>query len=241
MVYALSIVAGFITAIDNPTRQSFYVEMVGQNAVTNAVSLNSAAFTGSRIIGPAIAATLIATVGLAAPFLVDGVSYLAVIAALLMMRPAEFHVQERTTRERGHLMAGLRYVWQTDELRRPLWIMAVIFTFSFNFAVLLPLLAKRTFHGNAGTLGLLSALAGVGSCLGALTMANRARTPTMRRLAVHAVAFGAGVGIVRWAWRPTAHAGGRGDGAGRVRDDDVHDHRQHDPAGERARPRRAAA
>jgi MFS family permease len=190
MVYALSVVAGIVTAIDNPTRQSFYVEMVGQDAISNAVSLNSAAFTGSRIIGPAIAAALIATVGLAAPFMVDGVSYLAVIVALVMMRPAEFHRQERTTRERGHLVAGLRYVWQTDELRRPLWVMAVIFTFSFNFAVLLPLLAQRTFSGNAGTLGLLSALAGVGSCLGALTMANRARTPTMQRLAVHAVGFG---------------------------------------------------
>lgn len=190
MVYTLSVVAGMITAIDNPTRQSFYVEMVGQDAISNAVSLNSAAFTGSRIIGPAIAATLIATVGLAAPFLLDGVSYLAVIVALLMMRSAEFHPQARTTRERGHLVAGLKYVWQTDELRRPLWIMAVIFTFCFNFAVLLPLLAQRTFSGDAGTLGLLSALAGVGSCLGALTMANRARTPTMRRLALHAVAFG---------------------------------------------------
>ncbi len=190
MVYALSVVAGIITAIDNPTRQSFYVEMVGRDAITNAVSLNSAAFTGSRIIGPAVAAALIATVGLAAPFLLDGVSYLAVIAALVMMRSAEFHVQERSTRERGHLVAGLKYVWRTDELRRPLLIMAVIFTFSFNFAVLLPLLAQRTFSGNVATLGLLSALAGVGSCLGALTMANRDRTPTMQRLALHALAFG---------------------------------------------------
>ena len=190
MIYALSFAAGVVTAIDNPARQSFYVEMVGEDALTNAVSLNSAAFTGSRILGPAIAATLIATVGLAAPFLVDGVSYLAVIAALVLMRSAEFHVQERSTRQSGHLKAGLQYVWRTDELRRPLLIMAVIFTFSFNFAVLLPLLARRTFGGDAGTLGWLSACAGVGSCVGALVMANRARTPTMRRLAFGAVAFG---------------------------------------------------
>jgi len=190
MIYALSFAAGVVTAIDNPARQSFYVEMVGEDALTNAVSLNSAAFTGSRILGPAIAATLIATVGLAAPFLVDGVSYLAVIAALVLMRSAEFHVQERSTRQSGHLKAGLQYVWRTDELRRPLLIMAVIFTFSFNFAVLLPLLARRTFGGDAGTLGWLSACAGGGSCVGALVMANRARTPTMRRLAFGAVAFG---------------------------------------------------
>lgn len=190
MIYALSFAAGVVTAIDNPARQSFYVEMVGEDALTNAVSLNSAAFTGSRILGPAIAATLIATVGLAAPFAVDGLSYLAVIAALIMMRSAEFHVQDRSTRERGHLKAGLQYVWRTDDLRRPLLIMAVIFTFSFNFAVLLPLLARATFDGNAATLGLLSASAGVGSCIGALVMANRARTPTMRRLAMGAVTFG---------------------------------------------------
>ena len=235
MVYALSVVAGIITAIDNPTRQSFYVEMVGQDAITNAVSLNSAAFTGSRIIGPAVAAALIATVGLAAPFLLDGVSYLAVIAALVMMRSAEFHVQERSTRERGHLVAGLKYVWRTDELRRPLLIMAVIFTFSFNFAVLLPLLAQRTFSGNVATLGLLSALAGVGSCLGALTMANRDRTPTMQRLALHAVAFGLALTAAGRGADP--RSGCHGDGAGRLHDDDVHDHGQHDPAA-RTRGRR---
>ncbi len=190
MVYVLSLLAGVGTAIDNPTRQSFYIEMVGEEAVTNAVSLNSAAFTGSRILGPALAAALIATAGVAWPFLLDAVSYVAVITALLLMRPAEFHVQARTTRERGLLKAGLQYVWRTDELRTPLLIMAGVFTFSFNFAVLLPLLATDTFHGNAGTFGALSALAGLGSFVGALTMANRARIPTMTRLGVFATASG---------------------------------------------------
>jgi MFS family permease len=190
MVYALSLVAGVITALDNPTRQSFYAEMVGEESVTNAVSLNSAAFTGSRIVGPALAGALIATVGISWPFLIDGISYLAVVVALLMMHTSELHPQERTTRNHGHLKAGLAYVWHTQELRQPLVVMAVIFTFSFNFAVLLPLLAQRTFHGDAGTLGLLSALAGVGSCIGALAMANRARTPSFHRLAVWSVAVG---------------------------------------------------
>ncbi len=190
MVFALSFAAGMVTALDNPTRQSFYIEMVGEEAVTNAVSLNSAAFTGSRILGPALAGALIATTGIAIPFLVDGISFVAVIAALLMMRPTEFHVQERTTRERGHLVAGLKYVWRTDELRRPLIAMAIVFTLSFNFAVLLPLLAKDTFDGDAGTFGTLSALAGLGSFLGAIAMANRDRRPSMHRLAIFAVASG---------------------------------------------------
>lgn len=191
MVYTLSFANGVAIAVDNPTRQSFYVEMVGEESLTNAVSLFSAAFTGARIVGPAIAGALISTVGIAVCFLVDAVSYSAVIVALILIRPAELFPQARSTREKGHLMAGLRYVWRTDELRRPLVVMAVIFTLSFNFSVLVPLLAERTFGGDAGTFGALSALAGLGSFAGALLMANRDARPTMRRFAVFAAAAGA--------------------------------------------------
>lgn len=201
MVYVLSLASGVVTAIDNPSRQSFYIEMVGEEHVRNAVSLNSAAFTGSRIFGPAIAGVLIATVGIATCFLIDGLSYAAVLIALAAMRPAELHPQKRSTRERGHLVAGLRYVWATDELRRPLLAMAVVFTVSFNFAVFVPLLAERTFGGDAGTFGALSALAGVGSFLGAIVMASRVSEPRMRDLALWAVA--AGVSLVVPGLAPT--------------------------------------
>jgi MFS family permease len=201
MVYMLSVASGLVTAIDNPSRQSFYVEMVGEEHVRNAVSLNSAAFTGSRVIGPAVAGVLIATVGIATCFLIDGLSYAAVLVALLAMRSGELHPQKRTTRERGHLMAGLRYVWATDDLRRPLLAMAVVFTVSFNFAVFVPLLAERTFDGDAGTFGALSALAGVGSFVGAIVMAGRAAEPRLRDLAGWAVA--AGVSLVLAGLAPT--------------------------------------
>ncbi len=201
MVYALSLASGVVTAIDNPSRQSFYIEMVGEEHVRNAVSLNSAAFTGSRIFGPAIAGVLIATVGIATCFLIDGVSYAAVLIALVAMRPAELHPQKRSTRDRGHLVAGLRYVWATDELRRPLLAMAVVFTVSFNFAVFVPLLAERTFGGDAGTFGALSALAGVGSFLGAIVLASRVPEPRMRDLALWAVA--AGVTLALPGFAPT--------------------------------------
>jgi MFS family permease len=191
LVYTLSFLNGIVTAIDNPTRQSFYVEMVGEEALTNAVSLFSAAFTGARIVGPAIAGLLISTAGIAVCFLVDAISYVAVLVALWMIRPAELFPQARTTREKGHLVAGLRYVWRTDELRQPLIVMAVIFTLSFNFSVLVPLLAERTFGGDAGTFGALSALGGFGSFAAALLMANRNATPTMRRFGVFAAAAGA--------------------------------------------------
>ena len=143
MVFALSLASGIVTSLDNPARQSFYVEMVGEGTLTNAVSLNSAAFTGARIIGPAAAGILIATVGMAICFLIDGISYLAVLTALLAMRSSEMHVQRRSTRERGHLAAGLRYVWESDALRRPLVVMAIVFTFVFEWQVLVPLLANR--------------------------------------------------------------------------------------------------
>jgi MFS family permease len=193
LVYVLSLVTGVVTAFDNPTRQSFYVEMVGEEGLTNAVSLNSAAFTGARIVGPAIAGLLISTLGISWPFLIDGVSYLAVIVALTAMRTDELIPQRRSTRSSGHLVAGLRYAWSTPNLRRPLIVLAIIFTVSFQFMVLVPLLADRVFDGSAGTFGLLSAVAGVGSFAGAITMANRAPRPTYLLLGGFGAAFGAGL------------------------------------------------
>ena len=190
MVYALSLFAGIVTAIDNPARQSFYAEMVGNKDLTNAVSLNSAVMTGTRIVGPALAGVLIATVGLAPSFLFNGVSYLAVIAALLAMRPDELHREVVPVRGKGQLREGLAYVRRTPGLLLPLTWMAVIFTFSFNFSVLFPVLATRVFDGDAGTYATMLSFLGVGSLLGALAMA-RQQEPNPRRLAVAAVAFGA--------------------------------------------------
>ncbi len=188
MVYTLSLLQGVVTAVDTPARQSFFAEMVSAEHLTNAVSLNSAVMTGTRIVGPAIAGALIAGVGLAACFLANGISYLAVIAGLAAMRPEE--LRRVPAREGdGGLRAGIRYVWRTPELRIPLLAMAAIFTFSFNFQVLLPLLASETFHGEAGTFSSLLALMGVGSLVGALAMARGAR-PNPVRLMTSAGALG---------------------------------------------------
>ena len=201
MVYLLSLITGVVTSFDNPTRQSFYVEMVGEEGLTNAVSLNSAAFTGARIVGPAVAGLLISTLGISWPFLIDGVSYLAVIVALTSMRIDELIPQRRASRSGGQLVAGLRYVWSTPNLRRPLIVLAVIFTVSFQFMVLVPLLAERVFDGSAGTFGLLSAVAGAGSFAGAIVMANRAPRPTYLLLGSFGAAFG--VGLLAIAVAPT--------------------------------------
>jgi MFS family permease len=190
MVYALSLFAGIVTAIDMPARQSFYAEMVGQRDLTNAVSLNSAVMTGTRIVGPALAGVLIATVGLAPSFLFNGLSYVAVILALIAMRANEFHRELSAERGKGQLRQGLAYVRRTPGLLWPLVWMAIIFTFTFNFSVLFPVLAKRTFHGDAGTYAVMLSVLGVGSLLGALAMA-RQQQPSLHRLANAAVALGA--------------------------------------------------
>jgi MFS family permease len=199
MVFGLSILSGLITSIDNPSRQSFYVEMVGESSLTNAVSLNSAAFTGARVVGPAVAGIVIASAGMAWCFGLDAVSYLFVLGALIAMRPSELHAQLRTTREKGHLVAGLRYVWTTDELRRPLIVLAVMFTFVFNWQVLMPLLAEVTFHAGPREFGLLSAGAGVGAFIGAITTAHANRAPAIRRLGLFCMLVGVTMFVVAGA------------------------------------------
>ena len=190
MVYGLSLLQGITTAIDQPTRQSFFAEMVEARDLPNAVSLNSAVMTGTRIVGPALAGALIAGVGLPWCFFLNAVSYLGVIVALLAMRAKELRPQ-RAPREAGAIREGLRYAWRTGALRRPLLLMSVLYLFTFNYSVLMPLFAERTFQGDAGTLALLFSVAGIGSLAGALFMAGRPR-PGERPLAVAAV----GVGIV---------------------------------------------
>lgn len=191
MVFALAFALGIVTLFDNPTRQSFVVEMVGPQDVANGVSLNSAVFTATRVVGPALAGLLIATVGLAACFLLNAASYLAVILGLAAMRASELHRQAPVPRARGQLREAFRYVWETPGLRWPLVLMGVVYTFAFNFSVLLPLQARDAFHAGPGLFGTFFSLMGVGSLGGALVMANQ-RRPTARVLVLSAV----GIGVV---------------------------------------------
>ncbi len=191
MVFVISFLMGVVTAVDMPTRQSFYLEMVGRNQLTNAMSLSTATFMGARMVGPALAGVLIGTVGVAPVFLINGISYLAVIVALLLMRSDELQRREPVPARRGQIREGVAYVWRTPALRLPMLLMAGVFMFAFNFTVLLPLLAVRSFNGDAGTYGNLLALFGGGSLAGALIMAARSSTPNVPRLALFAVLLGA--------------------------------------------------
>jgi MFS family permease len=190
MVYALSFLSGIATAIDMPTRQSFYLEMVGPDDLTNAMSLTTATFTGMRMVGPVLAGILIPFVGTAPIFLINALSYLAVVFALVAMRRSELHPRPRTPRAPGQIREGIRYVWEMADLRLPMLTMASVFLFAFNFSVLIPLFATRDLHGGAGAFGVLLGVFGIGSLAGSLFMAARATRPNPRRLCILAVALG---------------------------------------------------
>lgn len=188
IVWVLAFVMGAINAVDAPARQSFVVEMVGPEDLANAVGLNSVIVNASRMIGPAVAGVLIVTIGIGWTFLLNAVSFLAVLAALWAMRTAELHRVPRLASAKGQIRAGLRYAWRTRELRLPLLMMAVIGTLAYNFTVILPLFADL-FSRGAGTYSALTTAMGIGALAGALVAAARHR-PSYRQLVVVAFVFG---------------------------------------------------
>jgi MFS family permease len=189
IVFALAGVQGIVTAFDNPARRSFVVEMVPRENVANAVSLNSTLMTMARMIGPALAGVLIVTVGYAWCFLIDGASYLVVLAALRRMRPAEFFSETPTPRSPGQVREGLRYVASNSEQLVPLVMMAIVGTFAFNFAVTTPLLVTGPLGGSNQAYTLLISTMSLGSVVGAIATARRRAIP-FSHLIWSAVAFG---------------------------------------------------
>jgi MFS family permease len=175
MVYAAVFARGSVNSIDNPTRQSFVIEIVGSGRVVNAVSLNSVLVHTSRIVGPALAGALIALWGVEPCFALNALSFAAMIAALARMEPAALRPAPAPSRERGAVRAALRYVRATPELAIPLASMAVIGTLAFNFHTVLPLLARFSFDGGASTYAGLVAAMGVGAVAGALANGARGR------------------------------------------------------------------
>jgi MFS family permease len=190
MVAALAIGFGLTNAIDNPTRQSFVVEMVGEGQLRNAVTLFSTLVNMSRIIGPSVAGVLITAIGLAPCFILNGLSYGAVVIMLLVMRADELRPTARLASARGQVIAGLRYAWSTAGLRDVLIMMALIGTLTYEFRVSLPLMAQGTFHGNAASYAILSASFGAGAVIGGLITASRKAT-SLHAVVMAALLFGA--------------------------------------------------
>lgn len=207
-IYAVALLGGFTIAFGNPARRSFVAEMVPERDIGNAVSLNSAMMTGSRVVGPALAGLLVSTVGFAWCFFLDGVSYVAVLLALGRMDPAALRPAPVTPRGKGQVREGLRYVRSSVELWVPLAMMAVVGTLAFNFQTVLPLFATRDLRGTTVTFTLLMSVVSLGSLIGALATARR-RTIGVRTVALSAVVFGVAMGLLALAPnRPAAFGAG---------------------------------
>ncbi|MEU5087365.1 MFS transporter [Streptomyces sp. NPDC021356] len=188
-VYVAAFAMGLATVVDNPARQSFVSEMVGPKQLQNAVSLNSANFQSARLVGPAVAGVMITGVGTGWAFLANGLSFVAPIAGLLLMRARELHVVERAPRGKGQLREGLRYVAGRPDLIWPIVLVGFIGTFGFNFPVWLSAFADDVFHAGAGAYSLFNTVMAVGSLVGALLAARRG-TARLRVLVGAAAVFG---------------------------------------------------
>jgi MFS family permease len=192
VLYLMAVVLGLVNMVDNPTRQTFIVEMVGRDELANAVTLNSVMVNMARAIGPAVAGVLIASVGSGWCFLVNGVSFAFVLLSLHMMDTSKLTPAPRAARLRGQLREGFRYVGSTPLLRDALIMMAVIGCLTYEFQTTLPLMAGGPFHGDSRTYGFLTACMGAGAVVGGLIAAGRPGRG-MRRLVATAVLFGAAV------------------------------------------------
>jgi MFS family permease len=188
-VYVLALLLGLGTAVDNPARQSFVIEMVGRDDLPNAVGLNSASFNLGRVIGPALAGLLIEVFDTGPVFVINGLSFAAVIYALTRLRTDELSPAPRAGRGPGQVLEGIRYVRRRPDLLTVMVLVFFVGTFGLNFQLTTALMATQVFDKGAGEFGLLGSIMAVGSLAGALLAARRGR-PRMRLLLWAALAFG---------------------------------------------------
>jgi MFS family permease len=199
-VVVLAVLFGILSAVDNPARQAFVQEVVGRDLVRDAVTLNSTTVNVARVIGPAIAAVLVATVGIGWCFAVNAASFGCVIVSLLSLDSRRLHPVRPVPRGRGQLREGLRYAAGVPAIIRPLLMMALVGTFTFEFEVSLPLLAETTFHGTSTTYSWLIGALGAGAVAGGLYAARSARTGVTR---LTGAALGYAVAVTLVAAAPT--------------------------------------
>jgi MFS family permease len=198
MVVGFALALGAVNAVDTPTRQSFVPELVGPRLLGNAVSLNSVMVSGARAVGPAVAGLLIAEVGAGMCFLLNAVSFVAVLLALAVMHPDRRYAASPVLRARGQLVAGFRYARRIPGIRTPLLMMAVVGTLAYEFQVVLPVLATSGLHGDATIFGYLTSAMGVGAVFGGLGVAARGRAGLIP-LVIVAGCFAAGLGVATLA------------------------------------------
>jgi MFS family permease len=196
LIVTINVVGGFVQIVDSPARQAFISRLVTPADLSSAVSLNGVVVNTARVVGPAVAGALIVTVGTTPCFAVNALSYVAVVIALLTVRPLV--AKGRSERVKGAVRDGLRYARGRQQLWLPLLMMALVGLLAFNFAVILPVFARKTFHGSGGTYGLMSALLSVGSVAGSLGV-GLIRHPRRKFLVFTALAFGASLALTAGA------------------------------------------
>jgi MFS family permease len=200
MVYVLAFMLGLVSVFDNPTRLTFYMELVGPEKLRNAVTLYSTLVNLSRVIGPAVAAGLIASIGIAACFILNGISYFAVVIMLSMLRTEEMTISKPVPRAKGQLKEGFKYALSTPVIGYPLLMMAILGTFTYEFQVTLPLIAKNVFNSGASGYAFLTASMGTGAAIGGLFFASKNRGAPYK-LASAAALFG--LAILAAAFMPS--------------------------------------
>jgi len=193
-VFAFAFLLGCVSAFDSPARQTFVSDLVGEADLSNAVALNSTSFNAARTIGPAIAGVLIASIGSGWVFLINAVSFGAVLCSLGLLRRDELHQEKRAIRTRGSFVEGIRYVANRPDLKAALLMFFLIGTFGFNFAIFVSTMSVSVFHAGASQYGLLTSIMAVGSVVGALMSARREK-PRITLLLTGAAIFGVGFSL----------------------------------------------
>ncbi|MFL9867532.1 MFS transporter [Paraburkholderia fungorum] len=188
-VYVFAGLLGCVTAFDSPARQTFVSDLVGEADLSNAVALNSTSFNAARMIGPAVAGLLIASVGTGWVFLINALSFVAVLGSLRSLRLNELKLKPRATRTPGSFVEGFKYVWTRPDLKAALLMLFLIGTFGLNFPIFISTMSVTAFHAGASQYGVLSSTMAIGSVTGALLAARRAK-PRMAILLGAAAIFG---------------------------------------------------
>jgi MFS family permease len=188
-LYVVAAIGGTLLAFDNPLRRSFVTEMVPPDEVPNAVALYSAIVNTSRVFGPALAGLLVVTVGFGWCFTIDAVSYITVLVALYLMRPAELRRLPSRPKQKGDIRAAFRYIARLPHLRISFILLAVIGILGYNFNVVLPLFVEQGLHEGDGAFTFVYAVFSAGALVSALVVANR-HLVRMRHILVGAATFG---------------------------------------------------
>lgn len=193
-VYFFALLLGCVSAFDSPARQTFVSDLVTDAHLSNAVALNSTSFNAARLIGPAVAGGLIAVIGSGWVFIINALSFVAVLASLSFLRTNEFHLRNTGVKARGRVADGFRYVAKRPDILAVLIMLFLIGTFGINFAIFISTMAVSVFHVGAGRFGFLTSMMAIGSVSGALLSARR-ETPRVGVLFGGAFIFGLGLTI----------------------------------------------